>query len=267
MLSSWSVGTASAAVISPAGVLEVHDDGQRQMWASVTKVVTALTVLDACVEGAIGLDSPAGPPGATVRHLLAHASGLSPQTDAVLAAPGARRIYSNRGMEVLAEALTRITGRPFMDEVAHRVTGPLGMDRFELTGSPAYAGVGTLTDLVRLAAELLAPRALLPGVVTAASTLAFPGLNGVLPGYGRQKPNDWGLGCEIKSTKDPHWTAPGNSPRTFGHFGQSGSFLWVDPDAELACVSLTDTPFGPWAVDVWPRLATAVLVSYGTAEP
>ena len=45
-------------------------------WASVTKLVTALAALVAAEEGVIDLDEPAGPPGSTVRHLLAHASGL-----------------------------------------------------------------------------------------------------------------------------------------------------------------------------------------------
>lgn len=84
----------------------------------------------------------------------------------------------------------------------------------------------------------------------------------MLPGFGRQQSNDWGLGCEIRDHKDPHWTAPGNSPSTFGHFGQAGSFLWVDPEAQLACAAVSDTPFGPWAADRWPRLSAAVLKSY-----
>ena len=50
-----------------------------------------------------------------------------------------------------------------------------------------------------------------------------------------------------------------NSPKTFGHFGQAGTFLWVDPDAGVACVALTDRPFGPWAAEVWPEFADAVL--------
>ena len=66
--------------------------------------------------------------------------------------------------------------------------------------------------------------------------LAFPGLAGVLPGFGRFEPNDWGLGFELRDDKRPHWTGTGNSPRTFGHFGAAGTFLWVDPDAGLACV-------------------------------
>jgi CubicO group peptidase (beta-lactamase class C family) len=43
-------------------------------------------------------------------------------------------------------------------------------------------------------------------------------------------PNDWGLGFELRDTKEPHWTGTRNSPRTYGHFGGSGSFLWLDPE-------------------------------------
>ena len=53
-----------------------------------------------------------------------------------------------------------------------------------------------------------------------------------------------------------------NSATTFGHFGQSGSFLWVDPDAGLACASLADRPFGEWAAQAWPALSDAVLAEF-----
>jgi CubicO group peptidase (beta-lactamase class C family) len=84
----------------------------------------------------------------------------------------------------------------------------------------------------------------------------------VLPGFGRQRPNDWGLGFELRDGKSPHWTGAQNSPRTYGHFGQSGTFLWVDPDAALALVVLTDRPFGDWAHDVMPALSDEVLRDY-----
>ena len=80
-----------------------------------------------------------------------------------------------------------------------------------------------------------------------------------MPGFGRQDPNDWGLGIELRDSKSPHWTGSSNSPRTFGHFGGSGTFLWVDPDAELALACLTDLDFDEWAVEAWPRLGDAVL--------
>ena len=60
--------------------------------------------------------------------------------------------------------------------------------------------------------------------------MQFPGLVGVLPDVGRMDPNDWGLGVELRDAKTPHWTGARNSPRTFGHFGGSGTFLWVDPE-------------------------------------
>ena len=90
-----------------------------------------------------------------------------------------------------------------------------------------------------------------------ATQVQFQGLEGVLPGYARMAPNDWGLGFELRDAKSPHWTGALNSPRTFGHFGGSGTFLWVDPDAGLALGVLTDLEFGDWAKDAWPRLPWA----------
>jgi len=76
-VADWPVGYADVAVVGPSGVLDVVDDGKSHPWASVTKILTALTVLDATFEGVIGLDDAVGPPGSTLRHLLAHASGLA----------------------------------------------------------------------------------------------------------------------------------------------------------------------------------------------
>ena len=263
-IADWPVGSASVAVIGPDGVLDLVDDGRAHPWASVTKVITTLTVLDATFEGVIGLDDQVGPPGSTLRHLLSHASGLAIDSDKILGPPGARRVYSNRGIDLAAEHLAAATGRPFADELSERVLDLLSMSGTELVGPPAHGATGPIADLAALAADLLRPTLLLPNVVSLASTVAFPGLSGVLPSFGRQPSNDWGLGCEIRDSKSPHWTAAGNSPATFGHFGQSGSFLWVDPVAHLACVSLSDTAFGPWAADRWPRLSAAVLQAHAS---
>ena len=255
-------GTAGVAVVGPSGVLAATGADDPHPWASVTKLVSALTVLLACADGVLDLDEPAGPPGATLRHLLAHTSGLAFDSDRTLAAPGRRRIYSNRGIEVAAEALEQRTGRPFADLVSQQVLGPLGMTRSRLEGSPARDGSGPVSDLALLAHELLVPRVLDAGLVAQARTTSYAGTAGVLPGFGRQDPNDWGLGLEVRGHKSPHWTSPGNSPETFGHFGQSGSFLWVDPVARLACVSAGDTPFDAWAAEAWPRLSTRVLETF-----
>ena len=73
------------------------------------------------------------------------------------------------------------------------------------------------------------------------------------------EPNDWGLTFELRDAKSPHWTGSRNSERTFGHFGASGTFLWVDPDAGVACGVLTDRRFGDWAKEAWPAFSDAVL--------
>ena len=101
-----------------------------------------------------------------------------------------------------------------------------------------------------------------PATLGEATSEQFPGLAGVVPGLGSYDPNPWGLGFELKGRKVPHWTAPEGSPRTFGHFGGSGTFLWVDPDARLACVVLTDREFGDWAPPLWSALSSAVLMEH-----
>jgi CubicO group peptidase (beta-lactamase class C family) len=248
-------------VLAPGrGVLDIHGDTAAPgPWASVTKLVTALAVLVAVEEETLSLDDPAGPPGSTVRHLLAHTSGLAYDEPQVLAGPGKRRIYSNVGFETLAQALADRAGLPFDTYLTEGVLSPLGMHATRLDGSPAAGLTGPLDDLVRLAGELLEPTLLSPATMQLASTVAFPGLSGVLPGWGPHDPLDWGLGFEIRDGKSPHWTGRRNSPATYGHFGASGSFLWVDPEAGLACAVLSGRDFGPWAKEVWPLLGDAVL--------
>ena len=260
LIDRWPVKHAATAVVSGNGVIGSHGDLERTYaLASLTKLLTAYATLIAVEEGAVGLDDPAGPPGATVRHLLAHASGLDASTRKVRLAPGTRRIYSNAGFEVLAETVEQRSGIPFASYVREGVLDPLGMDATTFDGSPAAGATSSAADLARFAAELQRPALLDPGTLAQATDVAFPGLPGVLPGFGRHRPNDWGLGFEIRDDKAPHWTGATSSPRTFGHFGQSGTFLWVDPDALVACVTLTDRAFGQWAALEWPRYTDAVL--------
>ncbi len=265
-IENWPVPTAAAAVVDADGtVLGSHGPvDHRFPLASVTKPLAAYAALVAYEEGAIELDEPAGPQGSTVRHLLAHTSGLAFDEHRVTAPAGQRRLYSNAGFEELGDHIAKATGIPFAAYLAEAVFEPLGMASSSLEGSPAKDGVSTVSDLLRFAAELQQPRLLDVRTVAEATSVVHPGLKGVLPGYGHQSPNDWGLGLEIRDGKAPHWTGAGSSPRTFGHFGQSGTFLWVDPDARAACVALTDRAFGPWAVEAWPPFTDAVLAELRT---
>ena len=266
ILDDWPVSAAAAAVIGPAGVLATHGDTERVFeLASVTKPLVARAAQVAIEEGVVDLDTPAGPPGSTVRHLLAHASGLAMHSDRVQAKPGTRRMYSNYGFAVLAETVERESGIEFDRYLTEAVCEALKMRTTRLAGGAAEAGFGgtsTVTDLAAFAGDLLRPSTVSAQMHAEATTVQFPGLDGVLPGYGVQRPNDWGLGFEIRDSKSPHWTGARNSAQTYGHFGQSGGFIWADPSAELALLVLTNRDFGEWALDLWPSIADAVLHQY-----
>jgi CubicO group peptidase (beta-lactamase class C family) len=259
---SWPAETVAVGVLR--GGAEVATHGPRDQvlpWASVTKPVTALATLVAAEEGILDLDDPAGPPGSTVRHLLAHASGLPFDGTAPIAQPGQRRIYSNTGFDVLGQVVQAAAEMPFAEYLRAAVLGPLELRSAVLRGSPGAGLQGSLDDLLRFGGELQRPRLVAPETLAEATSVQFPGLVGVLPDIGRMDPNDWGLGVELRDEKRPHWTGNGNSPRTFGHFGGTGTFLWVDPEADVALACLTDLQFGPWALEAWPKLADAVLSS------
>jgi CubicO group peptidase (beta-lactamase class C family) len=135
------------------------------------------------------------------------------------------------------------------------------MNDTDLLGSPAHGATSTIDDLLRFGAELLTPTLVDRSTLAAATTPVFELLGGILPGFGRQEPNPWGLGFEIRGHKTPHWTGPSNSPKTFGHFGRAGTMLWVDPVAGRAAVALTEREFGPWAAHGWPVLSEAILAA------
>ena len=265
-LDDWPVGAAAAAVVGPGGMLAGHGDlGRVFELASVTKPLAARAVQVAIEEGTVDLETAAGPPGATIRHLLAHTSGLSMHDDRVLAAPGTRRIYSNQGFTVLGQTVEQETGIEFARYLTEAVCEPLGMAATHLDGGAVAAGFGarsTAADLAAFAGDLLRPVTVSGGLHAEATTVQFPGLDGVLPGYGVQRPNDWGLGFELRDTKSPHWTGAHNSAQTYGHFGQAGGFIWADPEKDLALVVLTDREFGEWALGPWPALSDAVIADY-----
>jgi CubicO group peptidase (beta-lactamase class C family) len=267
LLADWPVERVAAGVTDGTGTRAVAGDpGWRVRTASVSKLLVGLAALVAVEEGAVELDEPAGPPGATVAHLLAHTSGLAFDQDRALARPGARRIYSNVGIERFATHLAARTGIGFEDYLHQAVLAPLGMADTALAGSPAHDIVSTVADLLRFGRELLRPTLVAPATLVDATRAHFPELAGVLPGIGRFDPNPWGLTFELRDGKDPHWTGRHNSPRTFGHFGGSGTFLWVDPEAGLGCVALTRREFGRWALAAWPPFSDAVLAVVGRGD-
>ncbi len=264
LLDTWPADTVAAAVIDPAGTVHRYGDTTAVFaLASLTKLFTAAAVHLAVEEGSLelGQDVPAlidgeSARGAVVADLLAHAGGFGP-AGKILDDPGRRRIYSNGGYDLLASVVETSTEMPFTDYLREGLFVPLAMSSTTVPGSPAFAGKCSVDDLVSFLNGL--PTLLAPSTLEAMTTPYLPELIGVLPGYGRQTPNLWGLGPEIRGTKEPHWTGERNSPLTWGHFGQAGTFLWVDPVHHLSVVVLTNLPFGDWAHPLWPAFSDAVI--------
>src|SRR6266704_2527075 len=229
--------------------LWVPGTGPETTWAiaSVTKLLTTMAALAASEAGHVDLDQPVDEEGATVRHLLAHASGMPQVMGQGRRRPvGERRVYSNAGFRLLGEVVADAVGTSFPTWLAEH-------DGFQ--ADPAAGAVFTIDDLVKLARCLLGRGA---PVVSAelfaeATTVQFPGLAGLVPGVGRFDPCDWGLGFELLDGKRPHWMGERRSPAAFGHFGASGCFLWVDPEVEVAAVGVSDRDFedGRWAMRTW----------------
>jgi CubicO group peptidase (beta-lactamase class C family) len=266
-IDAWPAPTVAVGALVHGQVVSTRGPVERVFrWASVSKLLTAYAILVAAEEGVLDLDEPAGPDGSTVRHLLAHASGLAFDDNDAISPPGQRRIYSNRGYTLLGELLETRAEMPFDVYLRAAVLAPLGMEstalRIDEPRGAAAAGLyGPLTDLLRFVADLCMPTIVAQETLAEATSVQFPGLVGVLPSFGRQDPCDWGLGFELRDAKSPHWTGSHNSPETFGHFGGSGTFVWIDPEADVALACLTDLELGPWALEAWPALSDAVLLA------
>ena len=233
-------------------------------WMSVTKLVTSRTILGAVENGVLDLEQPLEqlpgvnePRPVSVADLLAHRSGLDHEKREFTRDPHSRRVYSNSGYEILGELLSERSGVPFSTWVAEMVFSPLGIKR-ELRGSPAWGMHGSLRELLAFAFEAACPHFLSPKLFSAWSRSDGMALPGVVPGYGFHRDNAWGLGCEVRAAKDPHWTLPGSNEQTYGHFGQSGSFLWIDPASRLGAVFLGQEPFGTLHKQLWPQLNRAL---------
>ena len=264
---AWPVADWSCAVMwrTASGVhLESRGDTSRpQRIASVSKPLTAWAVLVAAEEGSISLDDPVGQSGCTVAHLLCHAGGYPFEGAQPVGRPGAKRIYSNAGYDLLAGHVEASTGMAFAVYLAEAVFIPLGMDASELRGSCAKDVWSCVDDLVAFVDEVRNPSLVAPDTALSAVTAQMPSLSGVVPGVGSFDPCPWGFGFEVRGHKSPHWTGTRNSASTHGHFGGVGTFLWIDPVADAATVMLSETEFDAWGLAHWPAFSDAVLAGLG----
>ena len=266
-IDSWPVEHASAGVITPDDHVVTHGDiHHRFRLASISKPITAWACLIAVEEGSVALDDPIGANGATLRHCLAHAAGYGFDSAEPITPIERRRIYSNTGIERAAHHVAAATGIDFTTYLREAVFEPLHMTASSLDGSPAHAVHSTVHDLLLFAAEVRRPRLISADTATLAMSVQFPDLAGLVPGIGSFTPNPWGLGFEIHGRKSPHWMGPSVSASAVGHFGGSGTMMWIDPAISTALVALTDRDFDEWsqqAVASWSTLSDAVVTAVG----
>ncbi|MGH9271193.1 MAG: serine hydrolase domain-containing protein, partial [Ilumatobacteraceae bacterium] len=227
LVAGWPVPNAAAVVVSAEGAVlgSAGDTEHVFRLASLSKMLTAWATLIAVEEGLLRLDEPVGQPGCTLRHLLAHAGGYPFDGADPIATPERRRIYSNTGIELAAEAVATRAAMPFADYLGQAVLAPLNMISSGLLGSPAHAARGTADDVGRFLAEVQRPTLLSATTAAGAIRPQYPDLAGIVPGVGRFDPCPWGLGFEVRGDKSPHWTGRTNDPSTYGHFGGAGTMV------------------------------------------
>lgn len=258
-IETWP-GVAAAAAVAADGTTVRHGDTTRVFaLASVTKLATAMATLVAHEEGTIALDEIEPFTGATVADLLAHAGGVAFDQRLIVQRPRHHRVYSSVGYDLIGELIAERADMSFAEYLDLAVAQPLGMETFALHGSPGADAVGSVDDLLALARSWREPLLIHETTLRRAWSVHLPELDGVVPGFGRQSPNPWGLGPERRGHKSPHWTGLTNSPETGGHFGRAGTMLWIDPVAGATLVALSTEPFGPWAAAAWPALSDRVL--------
>ncbi len=267
LTADWPVPHVSAAVLRAGQVVATIGDVDRvQRLASISKPMTAWATLVAVEEGVVELDDPVGQPGCTLRHLLSHAGGYPFDGTNPIARPETTRIYSNSGIELAAHTIAAEAGIDAATYIHEAIFAPLDMTSSTLRGSPAHQIRSNLTDTCRFVAEVMRPTLIDASTSAEACRIHYPTLAGIVPGVGRYDQCPWGLGFEVRGSKQPHWTGTTNSPRTFGHFGGSGTMFWIDPDRDIAVVALADLDFDEWAdtaLAVWPELSDAVIAEYG----
>lgn len=235
-------------------VAQAGDLAAVRPWASVSKMAVAMAFGVEVDWNLHQFSQSVGPRGASIANLLSHSAGLGLERDDPVVDIATKRIYSNYGIDYAVDAV--VGEHDPAEWLAGRVFRPLGMSTTNLQGRPSADVHGSTDDLLSLAVAWLRPDAIAKATRDRLRTPYLPELNGVVPGFGRFSPCPWGLGPEVRGEKQ-HWM--GEWPRdSFGHFGQSGAMMLVNVDEQIGLVATSTEPFGPWAVNLWPRWTSAM---------
>jgi CubicO group peptidase (beta-lactamase class C family) len=218
-------------------------------WASVSKMAVALAFGVEIDWELHQFDQNFGPHGATLANLLSHSSGLGLEEGDPTVPIATKRVYSNVGVDHAVDVV--VQDRDPADWLEERIFLPLGMETTHLEGRPCADVHGSTEDLVTLGAAWLRSDVVTKQTRNRQIKPYLPELSGIVPGFGRFSPCPWGLGPEVRGSKE-HWM--GDWPaESFGHFGQSGAMMLLNVDEQIGLVATSTEPFGPWAAQLWPK--------------
>jgi uncharacterized protein YbbC (DUF1343 family) len=206
-------------------------------------------------------------------------------------APGVASNYTDLGFILLEEVVRRVTSEELSSFAEKAVFGPLGMREtgflpgdawklraasteqvdglwrvgivhdpraFRLGGVAGHAGLfSTADDLALYARAILGGGEVDGKRLMARSTVAAMTAPYDVPGGVRAL----GWGVESK------WRGDGMSPRAFGHFGWTGTALWIDPEKDLFTVVLTNRVHPDGQGDAKPLVARVNTIAAGAVGP
>ncbi len=179
--------------------------------------------------------------------------------------PGLRTVYSDLGYIALVPLLEQRAGAGLDEAVRTHVTGPLGLASTVYRPGTDASGIAATERLARRGGTIQGivhddNAAAMGGVSTHAGLFSTARDMGVLAATflessrGRSRflsrdlagramvPLPGGERTVVWDTKSPHGSTAGRafSPRSVGHLGFTGCSLWIDPDALIVAVLLTN---------------------------
>jgi CubicO group peptidase (beta-lactamase class C family) len=196
--------------------------------------------------------------------------------------PGTQVQYQSMGFAMLAEVVHQVSGRSLREFLRAELFDPLGMHDTTLGAvpekqgriaairigrsqqatdwhwnSPYWLGFGApwgglITspgDFARFCRMMLAGghldgvRVLAPSTVRALTANQLVVMPQVPEEDRRCRP--WGLGWRLNWPAGPEAFGDLLGPRTYGHWGATGTLCWLDPDADAYAVLFTTEPLGP----------------------
>ncbi|MBF0587338.1 beta-lactamase family protein [Prosthecochloris sp. N3] len=189
-------------------------------------------------------------------------------TDTLITRPGTRTRYSDLGFITLGRVIKRITGNSLEKNFDTRFRRPLAMHNTMFT-PPTELSMAIAPTEQDTSWTLRTPRplvhdhntALLGGIAGHAglfsttrdliiftSMMLNEGRYGTrtffspetLATFTRRYDNDRGLGWDLRSIDTPSSAGDHLSPSTYGHLGFTGTSIWIDPEQDIAIITLTN---------------------------